>query len=276
MRLGRYHDATIANQRAMEVFKNHLAKTYTHGNAPVNYFYHHNLHFLWAAAMMEGRKELSYHTARELTQATSIEMLNNEFYLPLPLTHLTMARFAEWDKVLAEPQPKVSSKYALGLWHYSRGLAYANLGELGNAKKELAGLKYYTDKKLDPFFLKQLEIGYHLLKAKLNELSGHNNQMLTELRTAIEIEDKIGYKEPPAWYFPTRQALGSALLKLGRYSEAIKIFKEDLKRNPNNGWSLYGLFISLNKMGRAIEAAEIEKQFKEAWKYSDIEKPLLF
>jgi len=35
--------------------------------------------------------------------------------------------------------------------------------------------------------------------------------------------------------------LGAVLLNAGRHEEAEKVYREDLKKWPNNGWLLYGV-----------------------------------
>jgi cytochrome c-type biogenesis protein CcmH/NrfG len=47
--------------------------------------------------------------------------------------------------------------------------------------------------------------------------------------------------EPPWWYYPVRQSLGSVRLRQGRLDEAEKALRESLARVRNNGWALAGL-----------------------------------
>ena len=58
---------------------------------------------------------------------------------------------------------------------------------------------------------------------------------------AIVIEDALAYTEPPYWYYPVRQSLGSVRLRQGRLDDAEKAFRESLARVRNNGWALAGL-----------------------------------
>ena len=44
--------------------------------------------------------------------------------------------------------------------------------------------------------------------------------------------------EPPFSYMPMRHGLGAALLAKGDAAAAEEVYREDLKRNPSNGWSL--------------------------------------
>jgi hypothetical protein len=46
-------------------------------------------------------------------------------------------------------------------------------------------------------------------------------------------------------------------------------YREDLKRHPENGWSLYGLAQSLKMQGKKVEAAAVRARFERAWQYAD-------
>lgn len=41
-----------------------------------------------------------------------------------------------WDDLLKEVKPAEKYKYAVGMWHYARGVAFINKGNLKNAKIE--------------------------------------------------------------------------------------------------------------------------------------------
>ena len=71
-------------------------------------------------------------------------------------------------------------------------------------------------------------------------------------------EDALPYNEPPDWDYPVRQSLGDVLLEAGRPREAEVVYWEDLRRRPENGWSLFGLAQSLRAQGRAETAAQME------------------
>jgi TolA-binding protein len=80
--------------------------------------------------------------------------------------------------------------------------------------------------------------------------------------------------EPPYWYFSTRQALGAALLKTANPAEAEKVFREDLKHFPDNGWPLFGLEQSLRQQDKQDEAKRVRRQLKKAWKHADVQLDL--
>jgi hypothetical protein len=58
------------------------------------------------------------------------------------------------------------------------------------------------------------------------------------LRAGAKLEDALTDGEPPDWSVPVGQELGIVLLRAERPAEAEQAFREDLKRFPENGWSL--------------------------------------
>ena len=93
---------------------------------------------------------------------------------------------------------------------------------------------------------------------------------IAALREAVAIEDQIPYDEPPGWHAPVRQTLGALLLAAGQPAEAEAVYREELKRNPDNGWSLYGLAQSLRAQKREAEAKDVDGRFAKAWQNADI------
>jgi hypothetical protein len=67
-----------------------------------------------------------------------------------------------------------------------------------------------------------------------------------------------------------RHYLGAALLAAGRLDAAEAVYREDLRRHPENGWSLFGLAAVLEKRGAAADAAPASERFKKAWSRADL------
>ena len=65
IRVGRYADASEANVRAIAADESYIAQCQAQGLYPVGY-YPHNIHFLWAAATLEGNSEMAIDSARKL------------------------------------------------------------------------------------------------------------------------------------------------------------------------------------------------------------------
>src|SRR5678815_4449700 len=78
----------------------------------------------------------------------------------------------------------------------------------------------------------------HELSGELATRRGDLAAGINHFREAATIEDAGRYFEPPKWYYPIRHSLGAALLQAGQHAEAEKVYREDLRRFPENGWSL--------------------------------------
>jgi hypothetical protein len=70
-----------------------------------------------------------------------------------------------------------------------------------------------------------------------------------------------------------RQLLGAQLLLMGEPQRAAAVYREDLKRNPDNGWSLMGLSQALALQGRRAEAARVAQAQARAWQHADVRLP---
>ena len=96
------------------------------------------------------------------------------------------------------------------------------------------------------------------------------DQGLAELEQAVNAQDHLHYSEPPQWIIPARHSLGAALVRAGRYQQAVVVYQEDLRRNPRNGWSLAGLARAYRAMGRPRQAERVLREFRTAWADADV------
>ena len=90
------------------------------------------------------------------------------------------------------------------------------------------------------------------------------------MREAVRRDDALNYDEPWGWMQPTRHALGALLLEQGRLAESERVYRADLKRHPNNPWSLHGLAESLSRQGKVPEAEAQRAAFRKATQRSDV------
>jgi len=195
------------------------------------------------------------------------------------IPYYALVRFGKWDEILAEPAPEEDLLYPTAVWHYARGIAYARQRKLKEARAELAQVRAIAaDPGLAPLRIWGLnpmtslaEIAAAVLQAEIAAARGDTKTAVAELRKAIAIEDGLIYGEPPDWFYPVRHNLGAVLLEAGRARAAEKVYREDLARFPDNGWSLFGLAQSLRAQGKMQEAAEAQRRFENAWRYADVE-----
>ncbi|HSB27024.1 MAG TPA: hypothetical protein VLE19_04170 [Pyrinomonadaceae bacterium] len=277
-RVGRYADAARSNELAIAADEDYITQCQAQGLYPMGY-YPHNIHFLWFAATADGRSKLAIESARKAASKVPDEALQQVPLMAIfrVVPYYALTRFGKWDEMLREPEPPAFSPYARGIWRYARGLSFLGKGQTDRAEQELAEIKkILTDKTLDqPLFspntgLAVLSIAPEVLAGQIDAAKKNYDGAISHLERAVRLEDALVYTEPAEWHYPPRQALGAVLLEAKRPAEAETVYWADLKRNRNNGWSLYGLMKALQAQNKAADAALVEARFKKAWERADV------
>ena len=163
------------------------------------------------------------------------------------------------------------------MWHYARGTAFLGKGQIDSADQEFAKLdEIMADKSLDqPLFSPNtgrmvLSIAREVLTGEIAAAKKNYDAAIAHLERAVRLEDALVYTEPAEFHYPPRHALGAVLLEANRPAEAETVYWEDLKRNRENGWALFGLMQALKAQGKNEEAALVESRFKKAWARADV------
>jgi tetratricopeptide (TPR) repeat protein len=115
-----------------------------------------------------------------------------------------------------------------------------------------------------------LALAAKIARSRLQIAEHQREAAIDTLKQAVELEDRLNYDEPADWFFPVRHLLGAELLQSGHAREAEAVYREDLRRNAENGWALFGLVQALRAAGKAQEAGEVEIRFRKAWQGADI------
>jgi tetratricopeptide (TPR) repeat protein len=116
---------------------------------------------------------------------------------------------------------------------------------------------------------KVLEVSDYFIAGEIALQRGDWTRAAELLEKSAEIEDTLGYGEPPQWLQPIRHTLGAVYLKSARYADAERVYREDLAKWPNNGWSLYGLSRALQSQGKMQEASQVEREYGRVWRGAD-------
>ncbi len=280
VRVGRYADAIEANEHAVHADESYIRDQnpalgiYTLG------YYPHNYDFLAFAASMIGRSEQSIGAAdkvaelipEEMMRVPGLTLLQNLSMRPLQMR----VRFERWDEILGAAAPAEDLPHARGIWHYARGRAYAARGELERADAELQQLRAAAQHPAlvgarlefneSPVIL---TIGTEVLAGHIAAARGDRARAIGHLREAARLEDELVYGEPPEWSVPVRQELGTILLAAEQAADAEQTFREDLRKFPENGWSLHGLARSLRAQNRDAEADAVMERFGRMWQSAD-------
>lgn len=276
---GRYHEASNSNLRAIDTYKKYQTLTKQQGFEPLfTYLYFHDIDFLRSAAVMEGRKGLALSATKQINDNLPADWLtqNPDLQWFIPIAYFVKARFGMWEALLQTPKPDAAYQYALGMWYYATGLAYANTGNIKAAEASAQALQTIIDKKSVTGTKEQtlLNIANNILNATLENLQGNEKTTLAYLKKADRLQSDMRYHEPPDWYFPVKEAIGDVYLKYKQPKAAIAMYQAILKKYPANGWALFGLMQAYEQLGDKKKAAQIQTQFKTAWQYADIPTPV--
>lgn len=280
IRRGRWHQAIVANLNAVEADRRYR-KVVGEPKGLVPLYAAHNRHMLAYAAMMTGQRKLAISQVRALVTEFSRDFLKEnallaEGYAAMPLE--VLVRFGRWDEILAEPDHYPDYMAFTRAFHYAaRAIAFAAKGDVANARK--AEDTYLERAKLVP---KDDYIwGNNSCEAILGivtpmvegEILVRENKLdagIAKLHEAIKLEDGLKYDEPPGWLVPIRHSLGAALMRHRRYAEAEEVYRADLKKLPDNGWSLFGLKESLKAQNKNPEAMKsTQASFQKVWAKAD-------
>lgn len=274
--VGDYAQAARSNEDAIAADREHIREYGTRGIYPIHYL-SHNFSILSRAYIMLGRFEDAKRAANDLVAlyfSHFKQMPELEHYTSSPLIVLLV--FHRWRDILDMPKPNDEWKVTNALWHFGRAMAFLGLNDVSRAreeqqqfleeKKKISPEQEFGNNKFNDIF----QIAYDCLQAKFAENQGDVSQAVDFLKKAIAEEDSLSYSEPPDWLLPTREMLGGLLLRIGRPAEAETVFREELKKHPRGGRSLFGLRESLKAQSKSYESYWVNEEFQKAWMWSGI------
>ncbi|MCZ2075172.1 MAG: tetratricopeptide repeat protein [Bryobacteraceae bacterium] len=276
LRVGDFEQSAVVNETASEVDRKYIERSGAKGIYPLMY-YSHNLHFVSYVRMLQGRFEQALDYSKRLRKNVDGAIDG----MPMLGTYgafewLVLARFAKWKEMLAEPEPGEKHPFVHAMYRYSRGLAFAGLGNVPEAEAERERMGALCARIPESEMLmvntmrSVLDVGMADLDARIARAKKDSASEVTHFRRAAGFEDRLNYMEPPDWYYPVREALGGALLRQGKAAEAEEVFRRDLELHPRNGRSLFGLMEAMKMQKRQVSVDWIQKEFQEAWRGSPL------
>src|SRR5689334_9868525 len=142
-RIGRYLDALTDNKTAVGVDEKYLAAT----NAPMGVYrlgyYPHNVHFVLASAQMSGDGPTVIAAAEKLRNLIPDEVARG-IALVQPIKaapYFAHAQFSSPETVLALPDPGNAIPYMTAMWHFARGIAQVERGDINAAQNEAQAIE---------------------------------------------------------------------------------------------------------------------------------------
>jgi tetratricopeptide (TPR) repeat protein len=285
LRTGRYNDASAANEQAINVDEAYFKNNHVAGNMTYEIGYvPHNFHFFVTSASMEGRQADALKAAEQVRSKAPADIMHDPGMGGM-VQHMALAPvytkvwFGLWDDVLAEPAPAADLPFMAAMSQAMRGLAFAATGNIGDAEVALAKVAELKDNAaLKTIYVSSVNsaasvvaIAHEVLAGEIAVKQRRVDQAARHFEQAARLENGLTYMEPPDWPVPVRRLQGVAFLELGRAKEAEAAFRADLRKFPDNGWSLSGLQASLDKQGKTAEAQTVKARFAEQWKRADVQ-----
>lgn len=281
IRTGNYHKGSLANIRAVKSDEEYINQCNQQGFYPLSY-YPHNYHFLWATATLEGDSKTAIDAALKTSQKPPDSLMDVcgyqtlQHFAAIPL--YAYVTFGKWDEILNYNQPQDKRPYMQAVWHYARAMAFIAKDDLDKASYEIKKLFPLTaNKEVEELSIWGInsagllvKIAYEVCRGELEAKKKNYSGAIAHLVKAVEFEGQLRYDEPPTWFYPCRQNLGAVLIDAGRYTEAQKVYEENLSEIPENGWGLFGLHQALLLQGKVEEAEQVKKRFNGAWQFADI------
>ena len=273
IRVGRWADALEANRRAVHADDGYFDGPHTSDAAFYTAAYRsHNHHFLVLAASMAGASQVAIDASREAAALVEPEMARAvpslQPMLVVPVQ--TLVTFGRWDDVLRASLPPTELRVATALTWYARGVAFAATNRSAEARATVDSVRGVAQSLEAGETRTVLEIAALAVEGEMALRRGDAGASVDAFSQAAALEDGLGYMEPPTWYYPIRHSLGKALLSAGRARDAEQAYRADLRRFPENVWSLRGLALALRAQGRGDDAASVERRLSKAMRLADV------
>lgn len=262
LRVGQFDKAIDYNERSVEADRKFQEQW---GSLPypdfVTYPLSARLHathafdFIRYSATIKGDYENALKAARKAEEVVLSRgpLSNGRAQRTVAAVWLVYKQFEKWDEILnGDGPPEPGHQYLDGMWSYVTGSALAATGELDEARAQLDRLRALANSDTSDKILvlvtppsRILELASNDLAGRIAMASGDYQSAIASFEAAVEIEDSLGYMEPPDWPNPVRLMLGEALLESGEAATAEAVYRRDLSWNRNNGWAMSGLCESL-------------------------------
>jgi len=272
-RVGRYHDAALANEHAIHVDEAYF-KTSPSDPLYRSAYYPHNIHFLMVSAQMGGAASTAIEAAAKLDASMPVDVVK-AFPIMQPVKaapYTTHAQFSAPDVILKLAAPADDLVLVRVMYHYARAVAQAARHDATAARQEIAAITALEEgadfKPFDAWGIPAKAITQTarlVATARLADAQGDLAGAAAAFEQAVAIEEGLAYTEPAYWYYPVRQSLGAVRLRQGRLDEAEKALRDSLVRVRNNGWALAALAEVYKRKGDAAGEKSARQALSKTW-----------
>jgi len=255
MRTGDYRGAVAVNQKAAAADRPAAVHGHHGGVGVESTLVAHTREYLASAAAMTGQSAVALDADGSL---------------------FPRLRFRRWDEILA--YPKVDGGVGELEWRAAQVIALTATHRLREARAQCQVFSSHARTLPadatwwgDPLaaFLPMAEAE---MDARLAWAEGDRRKSIQLWQQAVTAQDRLTRAEGVmSWYHAVRESLGAALLLAANPADAEQVFRADLRVNPKNPRSLFGLWQALAAQKREVAAQQVKRQFDLAWHDADIE-----
>ena len=304
-RTGDYESARVSFQNSLDTDAAYMRDQHVSVDDDWNYV--HNMMYLIADLLEEGRMKEASEVSQKLNQArgqTRATLYN--FSTRDGLTRLNVAlpvalRAADWPTASSMLQASAPDKALKNLtWlrgallEYTLGMKALEDANTADASKHLDALNAALKAKPDEHKMADMpmpgtppidmEMGpaHTFMDVAALELQG---ALLTAqnkptdadaaFKKATDAETALGYREPPYYIRPVGETRGDALLRAGRLPEAKQAYEDALKERPDSGYPLYGIARTDAAAKNDAAATADYRRLIAAWPHADADLPEL-
>ncbi len=240
--VGRYQDAATANVSAAALAEDDARAAKLSGPDSIwRLDYHaHNVQFGVGGALISGDGKDALGLSGAMLASMARTMPKSPYGMMAAGTaYAAQGRFGDPDAVLALADPGPAAPLVRAFWHYARGEAYARRGDAAGVRAEAAAialpaLPATADKPLVAAH-RMGQIAILVLTGRAEMIDQHPDRAIRAFARATKIEESkvvTYYADPPAWWYPVRRSLASALLMAGQPAKALVQADAALKRRP--------------------------------------------
>ena len=222
----------------------------------------HDLHMLVYAASWDGQSSVALQAARGFTRLTNDPMLHA----------LVLVRFGKFDEIDALG-PRPAAELSAGVWDFAHGAAALRRGDVAAARRFLERLQDAAATSNATFRIHRartlLQVVAELLNGEIALTEGRAAEGITAFYRALVAQGELTIDDPEPLPFAVRHWLGAALVAAKRFTEAERVYREDLARHPHNGWALVGLQQALRGQGKSTR--DVDEELRASWARADLQ-----
>jgi tetratricopeptide (TPR) repeat protein len=272
-RVGRFSTGVAHNERATAEDREYLAYRGWMWRYPMYFAHDHD--FLWVSASFAGMRDQAAASADSLrgifgaTGGAGAQLIecyaNAQHFLSAPI--LVAVRFGEWDRAIRVERPEARYRFPTGVWHYGQGWARLRTGDRAAAERHrdsvmaiangMGSATISNNSAADLLRIQGLTLTGEILASERRY-----GEAIAALDSAVRMQDRLSYDEPPPFFYPTRHSLGAVLVESGiraNSQRAVEVYLTDLgdrdehdysvKRNPDNAWAYVGMANAVRSLG---------------------------